>query len=457
MHKHAKLFIYDNMLSMGAYWVCSGSVIAAMTNYYNIPLGPANMITGITATFTLLQIVGGLLFSKANNKVRFLYGTNFIWRMLLPVVFISVVFGQTVGTSVFVISYVLMVAFMQLTNPSQIAWSVNATEGKAGPNFFTMREMVFIFTHAILFFIAGIIVDASQRGDWEKSGFVYLGILLGVVIAVSIAVMLHLPTNSLRQTITNEQQKKQNKQKNSHVVIKVIKNKKFMAVLIASAFWNFSSMFANNFAAIYQVRMINMPFSNILVWSAAGLLIRAAIAPFVQGLAKNISWQRVVQLAVFVMLIVNIGWFFVGENNKYILYPFLAIGAAIPFAGITVGFLQMQVGAINKGEDKTVFFSVLATANGIFALLGSFLCSATIGIIEQNMPEGEVDLRIIFIIGILFMTITIISAQFIGQHKNIRANMLKQAIIDARMKYPHVDLQQTQKKKKKFNIFDLFK
>ncbi len=457
MDKHAQLFIYDNMLAMGAYWVCSGSVIAAMTNYYNIPLGPANMLTGITATFTLLQIIGGLLFSKAKNKVTFLYIINFIWRLAMPILFFSVFLGQSIGALVFVIAFILVVAFMQMTTPAQIAWSVDATEGKVGQSFFTQREMWFMFVHALLFFLAGLIIDASQKGGWEKNGFISLGVLLGSAIIASIVIMLKLPTQCLKIKVNQNLQNANEKKHTKDLILNVLKNKPFMMVLLASSLWNFSNMFANQFALVYQVRMANVPFSSILLWTSLGYLLRALIAPQVQKLAKKISWQRVVQLAAFSMLVANIGWIFVNDSNKLILYPFISIGSAMSFAGISVGFLQMQVNTISPGEDRTVFFSVLATSNGICALIGSFLSSAIIGVIEDNSVAGDVDLRMIFILGIIFIAITIISAQFIGQHKLVQANMLKKAISNAREKYPHAILPPQKKIERKISIFNLFR
>ena len=55
----APLFLTEHILSMTAYWVCTGPVLAKLTEYLALPLGVSNMITQLTSTLLMLQLVGG--------------------------------------------------------------------------------------------------------------------------------------------------------------------------------------------------------------------------------------------------------------------------------------------------------------------------------------------------------------------------------------------------------------
>lgn len=46
MEKTPRDFIFDNLLSMSAYWACTGAIIASLTAYYGFSLALSNVVTG---------------------------------------------------------------------------------------------------------------------------------------------------------------------------------------------------------------------------------------------------------------------------------------------------------------------------------------------------------------------------------------------------------------------------
>ncbi len=451
MNKNHNLFIFDNMFAMGAYWICSGTFVAALTSYHDIPLGIANILTSVTATLTLLQMPGAMLFSRAKSKMTYLYITNLAFRILMPFVFLSVLFTQNVGALIFCIALVLMVSFMHFSAPAQTAWMVNSVQGKAGPKYYSVREMSFMFFHITLFCVNATVLTLTQNTAAEKNGFVLIGSVISVVILISIAVLFKMPlfnteaknmekataegenTAQVKKTGDNAPRKHK---KQSAAMRTVFKNKAFMSVLITSGMWSFSNMFVGSFAPVYQVRMLQLPFLDILIWTTVGGLLRGASAPLVQKLAMRVSWQRVVQVSIFTMALCAVGWFFITPLNKNLVYPILSILGSVPFAGLSVGFLQLQVDSMGENADRTLYFSSLATVNGVCSLAGSLVCSGIIGYMEAAASGTDIDLRSIFVIGILFMVAAILLAQRISQHGNVQKNKLKEAINAARLKYP---------------------
>lgn len=71
MSHRLRLFILEYNFSMSAYWICTGFLIAKLTQYYNLPLGLSNLLTGLSSTFLVLQPVGGLFYARLNHKHRF--------------------------------------------------------------------------------------------------------------------------------------------------------------------------------------------------------------------------------------------------------------------------------------------------------------------------------------------------------------------------------------------------
>jgi hypothetical protein len=60
----------------------------------------------------------------------------------------------------------------------------------------------------------------------------------------------------------------------------------------------------------------------------------------------------------------------------------LSILGAVPYAGMGVGFLKMQVATSPVRHAQHVFFPSTHCSTGASALLGSVLCSALISVLE---------------------------------------------------------------------------
>lgn len=398
MNQNARLFLCDNMTAMSAYWVCSGTVVAAMTSYYEIPLGVANILTGVTSTLTLLQMLGGICYARARNKTVFLRVTAFLWRLLVPIAFFTVLLPIELGAALFVAAVPCMVALFQFACPSQTAWMVGAVEGHTKSNYFALREMAFMLTFSAMFCCAGFVIDGAQRANTQRAGFLTLGVLETALILVSLVLLLRLP-RAAQDDAPNAASGKGARPPLIQLVRAVLQNHAFMRVLRLNVIWSFACMFIGSFAAVYQIRTLNMPFSMILVWATVGNLARSIATPLMQRLAQRIGWQRVVQCMIGIMMLNAVGWMCITKQNMWALFPVLSVVGALPFAGLGVGFLQLQVDTIGNG-DRTLSFSMLATLNGLGALCGSMLCSALIGALETGTLLGLTDLRTVFAVGL---------------------------------------------------------
>ncbi len=447
MNKIPKLFTLDNAFSMGAYWVCGGVVIASMTSYFNISVSLANMLAGLTSTLALLQLPGGLIFSTARNKNVLIRALNIIWRILLPLVFFSVLLPQNLGALAFIVTLPLMIGIFQLSAPAQTAWMVDAVQGKTKNSYYSVRETVFMLYHTILLGVVYVIIEVTRQNNTQKQGFIIIGIIVCVSIFVSLIIFALLP--NVKQTPNSSVQKKQ---KNSTLKAFMLpfKNKAFFRVMQVNIMWSFASMFVGTFAAIYQVRTLNLPFSLILVWVTVSNISRALFTPVVQKISQAYSWQRVCQLMMVIYTLGAFVWLFTTKENMLFLYPFAAILTQIPFAGLGIGFLQLQVNTMHKKSERTVHFSLVAMLNGVASLSGSAISSVLITVLSIS-PNG--DLRPIFVIGIVGIIITVIWAQKINMPKNNRARRINETINRIKQKYPNLKFEPLPVTRRKLRMF----
>ena len=103
MEKTPRDFSFDNLLSMSAYWACTGAIIASLTAYYGFSLALSNVVTGLSGTLPILQLAGGLAYERTTRPLRFLRLCNGTWRVLLPLVFFSVLLPRTAGAPLMVV------------------------------------------------------------------------------------------------------------------------------------------------------------------------------------------------------------------------------------------------------------------------------------------------------------------------------------------------------------------
>lgn len=360
-----------------------------MTSYFDIPLTVSNLLTGLTSTFCCLQIFGAVLFSRARNRYGFLIGTNLAWRGLIALIFASVLIPGRLGAVVFSLLTAAMVALYQLSNPSFNDWMSNAVEGRAKPDYFSVREMTFMLSYTVLFCAASLIIDRSQKAGAPMKGFLLLGAAELAVLALSAVSLLRLPKAAVSAARRNTPVLQSMKG--------VLANKQFMRIMIANAVWTFSTMFVGNYASVYQVRTLGVTFEMIMIYATAANLVRTALSLFIGRMARRLTWRVTMIASVVTMGLSAALWMTVTKQNMGWLFPLLSLLGALPYAGFGIGILTLEIDS-TRNEDRTPYFSFIATVNGVVAMLGSALCSAAIAAVETAAP---VLLRFIFGIGLV--------------------------------------------------------
>ncbi|MEG0910312.1 MAG: MFS transporter [Ruthenibacterium sp.] len=392
MQKNARNFILDNSFSMSAYWVCSGTVIASLTSYYALPLALSNAITGLTSTLLVLQLLGGFLYTRTRARFAFLRMFNLLWRLFLPLVFFSVLLPKNIGAPVMMVAYFLGIAIFQFACPSQTDWLVSTVEGRVKRDYYSIREMFFMLMFTAVFCTVSMLINHANLTQTHKTGFLAIGVLITVLFCISIVVLFKLPAPETVQTAPLPLRKS---------FAEPFRNKPFRGVLFTNMLWSFSGMFIGNFAAIYQIRILNLSFTQIMIWSTVANLVRALCTPLMSKIAGHIGWKRAVALCLAILACVALGWMNVTPENIWLLFPILSVLGTLPFSGMGVGFLEMQVDTA-PSSARSLYFSVTATMNGLAAFGGSMVCSALIEAIVQLAPAtSDSSLRIIFCVGLV--------------------------------------------------------
>ena len=245
MEKTPRDFIFDNLLSMSAYWACTGAIIASLTAYYGFSLALSNVVTGLSGTLPILQLAGGLAYERTTRPLRFLRLCNGAWRVLLPLVFFSVLLPRTAGAPLMVVCYVLAIGIYQFACPSQTDWLVSSVEGRVRGDYYSVREMFFMLTYTGVFCAVSLIIDRAARHGAQQTGFLAVGVLETMLLAASLTVLLRLPAP--------ERPEKEEPAPAAAALLEPLRNRRFRRVMLTNMVWSLSGMFIGGFAAVYQI------------------------------------------------------------------------------------------------------------------------------------------------------------------------------------------------------------
>ena len=405
MNQDARNFILDTMFSTGTYWSCAGTIIAALTSYYSMPLSAANLLTGTTATLAVLQFVGGYRYARSRRKGLFLREINMAWRLLLPLAFFSVLLPHHAGMAVMSLSYLLSVAVVHLSGPSLTDWLVTCAEGHVKDNYYSVREMCYVLFQTATFCAMSLVLYHATQTGTQKQGFLTIGCIASVLLGASLVVFYRI---RLPESASTPEPADAPPAPSLRIMAAPLHNQAFMQVLRANIVFSFSSMFIGSYSAIYQVRILNFDFFHIMLWTTISCLIRSLATPVVAKAAPRFGWRSITTASFALTAFTGFLWMTTTKNNVIIMYPFLSILGALPNAGINVGLLKLQVETIPEHE-RSVYFSVNSTLNGIASLTGSAACSGVIFLFEKIWGAGTPNLRLVFLAGLLS---TLVSAFF---------------------------------------------
>lgn len=390
MSHRLRLFILEYNFSMSAYWICTGFLIAKLTQYYNLPLGLSNLLTGLSSTFLVLQPVGSLFYARLNHKHRFLVGMNVLWRVSICLVFFTVLLPMSSGAAIFCILLFVMQGVQQLSAPAYENWQVELAEAEHCTSYYTARETLFMLIYTVANAAVQITISVSERMGNLQAGFFLAGIAEAVLLLISLAILplLSAPVAGRSQggSLTT--------------LLQVLKNKDHTKVIMANASWCFANVFVGGLFGVYAVRVLNIDFITLMIWGTAGNILRGAFAPVFSRIASRIGWKTCLSNIFVLYALLALLLFFSGPQNGFWIAPIYLVLSTLPMSGISVGTLQLRV-ATSDAEMRSVYFSAYSLISGVASLVGTSICSALIEVLDKN--TAGLPLQSLYLLGLLLL------------------------------------------------------
>lgn len=382
-------FIADYTFSQIAFFLAVGTVIPKLTAYYEIPLSLSNLIVGIPSALGFIELLGGYFYNNTNKQMAYIRTTGFIWRMLLPVILLSVLLPQNIGAVCMVLSFLIMSLVQHLSNPAYNAWMVSSTTGIIKSNYYSMRDLVFMPVYTVFMLFSGIVIDYTEKNNNLKFGFEIFGIIVLIFSLISLPYILKaLPPP--------DENAKRIKRSLLKCMLMPLNDKPYLKVLAFHLSWTFFSVLWSNFAGIYQIRVLNLNYFFVTICITVASVLRIVMIPIFSKFADKFSWKTATVVSLGIMFLHCISWIFTTKENADIMFPITTILGTIPWAAFGIGLFKYQI-AYTKEENRSVYFSVNSTLSGLIAMLSGIVSSTLVGVLEAS--SSNPPFWIIFAIG----------------------------------------------------------
>lgn len=393
MSKRLRLFLGEYILAMGAYWVCTGFIIAKLTDYFQLPLGLSNLLTSLSSTFLILQPVGGVLYARMRGKRRYLLSLNVIWRLSIVLVFFAVLLPRAGGAALFCLLLLTMQAAQQICSPAYEAWHVQAVESERCATFYTTREVLFMLLYTIVMAAVQILISVTEHAGVLRNGFIAAGILEGVLLLASLVLLPRL---------TPPDENTGSRPASLRAMLGVLGDRGHTRVICGNASWSFANVFVGGLFSIYAVRVLQVDFLQLMVWGTVGNLLRMAFAPVFSKIAARIGWKNCLADIFILYAALAVMLHFSTPANAFWVVPVYLSLSTLPVSGISIGTLQLRI-ATSPPELRSVYFSAYSLISGLASLVGTSLCSVLLGLLET----GTLPLKIqdLFLIGLVLIAL----------------------------------------------------
>lgn len=400
----APLFLAEHILSMTAYWVCTGPVLAKLTEYLALPLGVSNMITQLTSTLLMLQLVGGAWYGRTRHRRRYLMASNLTWRVCLALTCFTVLLPQGVGGMAMAVLFLGAQIAFQLCSPAQTAWQINAVDGKVDASFYTRRETWFMAVYTLFMCVAELLVALTDTQAELQRSFMWIGGIITVLLAAATRLLPRLPApEAVGSAIP------------LRALTAPLRSVGFRRVVVAGTLWSLSNVFVSSLANLYAVRILQMDFFAVMLWSTLGNLLRAAFTPPAARMAERIGWRKTLTVYIVLALVLALGWWRITPDTAAVFYPVLTLLGSIPTGGLSLGLFRLQV-EHSPTVARSVYFSANSAVNGTICLAGALVCSVLIDAIDRgSLPF---DINSLFLVGAALMAATILSVWRLPQSKS---------------------------------------
>jgi len=363
----------EGMASLGFYSITTSGFLAA----YALALGANNLQIGVLAAIPFiaqpLQIPAILLVERLRKRKVIAVPTWFIAQALwLPIALIPVFMDVPSGAAISLLIWLMAIRgiFSALVNCSWNSWLHDLIPKEILGSVFSSKLARSIVVSVLFSLGAAFFVDywrVNVPAEDPVLGYTIM-LLFGVIFIGFMAPVF--------MTLTPEPQMQPDVHPKTSLlktILMPLKDRNYKELLKFLLFWNFALNLAVPFFAVYMLKRLGMPITEVIALSVLSQGFNLLFMRVWGSLVDRFGSKVILSISASLYLLIIIGWTFTTMPESYFLtFPLLVllhIFAGIATAGVTITIGMIGLKLAPHGQS-TPYLAGASLATSIGSCLG---------------------------------------------------------------------------------------
>lgn len=376
-----------------------GAFLASLMTYCKISDANIGIITSLASLAALSQIFL-IQFMGRIKKYKFLVCFTSLQRILFSAIYFIPflnISNQYKAIAIIVLYFTGQI-FVQIGTPASQDWIASLVPSRLRGKYFSIKDSIAVFVVSGVMLLAGMILDYF-KADAIRTGFLIVGLLIFILVIINVVAMSRM--KEPRISYLNEEGKemhgrlaKKAKEQDTHrekesrssllaEITEAFKNRKFRKVLILQSLYISGFYIALPFVAIYQVNVLKLPYTFMMLVGFICNLYRIYITPKFGRMADKYGMARMLRYS---LTILGLNILILALTVPANAYPFYIIGAVLSstaWAFVGIGLFGVQLDFF-RSDKRMIWLSLVSSISGVWGFLVSIAGGKLLDFFEKN-------------------------------------------------------------------------
>lgn len=332
-----------------------------------ILLGAEDTFIGLVTTIRFLgsffQVLSPLFLEKIQKRKK----TLIMGRLIvysLNIIAIGCISFLNINASIKIYAILAIMLIVSLTGaiigPGFAVWHIKSIPMSIRNKYFSFLNVtnnIIVFTAA---FFAGKLVDFYKNGGSELTGHVIIRVIAVILCVIDII--------KLSKVKEYENVKSDIKINLKNVFITPLKEKRYLATVIAGCLWNFSVNITGPYFNIYLIKDMNVSYTTMSLVNMSYLVNLIFFTRLWSKKIEKFSHFKTLRILMSLFLLHYLGMSFVTKGTLW-LYPAFSFYAFIFLSGLSLVFASLPFVNIPE-KNQTSLIGFYSAMNSLAAFLG---------------------------------------------------------------------------------------
>lgn len=413
--KSRRYFTVDGITANSIAVLVTGTILSGYLKILGVSDSLNGIISALPFMLTIMQPIGAVLSERLKHRKLFVCSLAFIHRMLFSLMFFVPLLLENMFLRLasLIVLFSLAHGLSSLISPAANNWIISLTPRRVRGRYFSLREKYLIVIGSLVSLGAGRIIDWYTAAGNQVGAYTIISIIIAALAVINFLSLSHI--------MEPETYVMESGVKFRDIFLMPFKSKQFIPVVIFGMLWNISAQIAIPFLGVFWVGDLYLSYTYLMAVAMLLSIYRALILKKWGRLADRTSWAFATKIALIILAVSHILFFFIVPQNAVWMYIILSLVSNTSWAVLGISVLNLQFDyAPEKG--RTLYIGANAAIGGLAGFGASFVGAAVIELMSHlnltflNAPlKGQQVLLVLS--GILMLLCSLYIHLVLEKHK----------------------------------------